>query len=57
MTTANTTNKPFMIEKWRVYEHKARAGRFLEKLMRTNPELFAHWRLARDRRVCLMGAQ
>jgi len=41
----------------RFKKHKVRAGRFLENLMRTNPELFAHWRLARDRRVCLMGAQ
>ena len=41
----------------RFKKHKVRAASFLEKLMRTNPELFVHWRLARDRRVCLMGAQ
>src|SRR5262249_6927072 len=41
----------------RFKKHKVRAGRFLEELMRTNPELFVHWRLARDRRGCPMGTQ
>jgi RNA-directed DNA polymerase len=41
----------------RFKKHKVQAARFLETLARTRPELFVHWQLPHDRRVCLMGAQ
>jgi hypothetical protein len=41
----------------RFKKHKVRAACFLKKLMRKRPELFVRWRLAYERRVCLMGGQ
>jgi group II intron reverse transcriptase/maturase len=42
----NQTLRAWMMRKFRRFAaHKIRAGRFLERLARDNPDLFVHWRL------------